>query len=153
MINGIIKLFYNDKVKSSMKNMPNKRYLLDNRIRRLKKISNTMDEVIKYILQVAIITSILIISFNNSLLLSCTIIAIMSINIIYKKHCNNDLPNNYRNKINSFKNIFKDVKKNLFAISSVFLIGIASDFNYVIVACLAILLVFTTKEIYSNINR
>lgn len=158
MINGIIKLFYNDKVKSSIKSKAYKRYLINDKIIILKNINKTMDEFIKDITGITFISSILFISFNLNLLVGFIIISLMITNIIYKKYYKIDLNYEYIAKISNIKNVLKkedreDFKKSLVAMSSLILIGIASDFNYIIGICIVIILLFTTKKIYSNINR
>lgn len=151
MINGIIKLFYSDKVKSAMKKMPSDEYILDEKFTKLSNINDSMNKIVLFIFKISIISTILIISFELNLFLCVGLVMLMIINLIYIIFGEYDYESNVNMII--IRSILSELKNNIPSIIVIYMMVMILDFNIVSIVCLFIVFMFTIKNIYSNINK
>ena len=86
MINGIIKLFYSEVVKTNMKKMPNGEYSLKDEYKEIKNLTLKIDSLALNIIKLIIVMITLILAFEINTLLG---IGLFLIEFLYiKKHLN-----------------------------------------------------------------
>lgn len=162
MINGIIKLFYSEIVKSKMKSMPSKEYDLRAEFKDISNVAMKIDGFFLIAFKVLIALTIIIIALRINLLFGIGSILILLAYSMHKLHIANQITDQVKDgmeniKINlesSSQNVVTDnIKQKINALICLLFIGIFSNFNYVIIGCFIIVFMFTIKDIYSNINK
>lgn len=160
MINGIIKLFYSEVVKTKMKSMPSmpaEEYTLREECRELKNITLKIDSIffkaIKFIIGVAV----LLMAFNISTILGIGTILVEVAYIVYKRNIEQQVKeriHNIKNNINtpSIDIISQRGKSGINVLIILLVIGILTSFNWSIVLSFITVFMFTMKDIYSNIK-
>ena len=161
MISGIIKLFYNDKVKSEMKKMKDESYIFSDECKKFKKINKSIDDMILYVFKVVIISFIITTLLKYMSIVGYSLLFLMITHVIYKKiyeykierYCiDNDIRMRYNinslgNKIN-----YTNIKVNIISALTIFMIGLVSEFNYIIIICLTIVFIDSLKKLLNKIN-
>lgn len=162
MINGIIKLFYSEVVKSNMKNMPNEEYSIREEFKEVSNIVTKVDEIFIIIFKIIISLSIVFISLSINLLLGIGVILTLIVYNLYKLYIENEIKDQFKEGVGYLKNNLEKskrsiatdgIKQKINALITLLLIGIFSKFNYIIVGCFILVFMFTIKDIYSNINK
>lgn len=160
MINGIIKLFYSEVVKVNIKKMtgPAKELevdKLDPRVRILKDKMNVIDNILSVLLKLSICTVAILITFSMNFLFGCGCIIVMLLYVYYRGFINNqvsDIKNNLEESKNNIKQkLTVGIKAKINALIMILFIGLISNFNLYSLISFAIVLIFTIKDIYSNI--
>lgn len=162
MINGIIKLFYSEIVKSKIKNMPNKEYSLKEEYKVISSLFNKIDNIFSNIFKILFSLIIVLIALNINTIFGIGTGIILITYIIHKLYIEPRLENKFKNSMESIKNnieetskseIVLNIKPKIYSLISLLLIGLFSSFNLIIIVCFAIVFIFTIKDIYSNIKR
>ncbi len=162
MINGIIKLFYSEVVKSNMKNMPNEEYSIREEFKEVSNIATKVDGIFIIIFKIIISLSIVFISLSINLLLGIGVILTLIVYNLYKLYIENEIKDQFKEGVGYLKNNLEKskrsiatdgIKQKINALITLLLIGIFSKFNYIIVGCFILVFMFTIKDIYSNINK
>ncbi|MEF9991025.1 MAG: hypothetical protein RRZ84_01295 [Romboutsia sp.] len=157
MINGIIKLFYSEVVKTKMKTMPSSSYELREECRELKNITLKIDSIFFKMIKFIIGVSILIIAFNISLIFGIGMFLVEVAYVIYKRNIEQQVKESIDNiknniEINSISMISDRGRSGINVLLILLSIGIFSSFNWAIVLSFVTVFLFTIKDIYSNIK-
>lgn len=162
MINGIIKLFYSEIVKSKMKSMPSKEYDIRDEFKDISNIAMKVDNFFLVAFKLIIGLTIIVISLSINILFGVGSALILILYGVSKLHIANQITNQVKDgmeniKINlesSSQSVVTDkIKQKINALVCLLFIGIFSNFNYIIIGCFIIVFMFTIKDIYSNINK
>lgn len=157
MINGIIKLFYSEIVKTKMKGMSSSDYKLRDECKDIRNITLKIDSVFLKIIKLIMAMAILILAFNVNIILGIGTFLVEVAYIIYKVK----LENQVREAIKDLKDnvelpkmnpVSERSKSGINVLITLLMIGLISKFNIVIVASFILVFIFTIKDIYSNIK-
>ncbi|HSQ87376.1 hypothetical protein [Romboutsia sp.] len=157
MINGIIKLFYSEIVKTKMKGMSSSGYTLRDECKEIRNITLKIDSIFLKFIKLIMAMVILILAFNINTIFGIGIFLVEIAYIIYKIK----LEQQIRESIESFKNNIELPKINIDSEGSksglnvliiLLIIGLVAGFNIAIVLSFMVVFVFTIKDIYSNIK-
>ena len=157
MINGIIKLFYAEVVKSKINKLPNCEYSIRDECKDINNFTLKVDSVLTKILSVLGLLLLFYFSYNINKSLGITILVTYILVYIYKYilknkiiNCITDIKSNI--DINN-KRIFNEkVKSGINILSIILITGFISEFNWVLFICFVIVFLFTIKNIYSNMK-
>ena len=164
MINGLLKLFYSEIVKSRIKDLTKKEYTIkDHPIQQVSaKVDNILAKALKYCLAVVGI----LIAFNLSILFGIGAMAILMLYTYYKVFVEDKFKENIRENIKenmeniksniegtSQKIVTDNIKPKLNALIIILIIGLFTDFNIVSTLAFLTVFVFTIKDLYSNIKN
>ncbi|MFQ9308328.1 MAG: hypothetical protein ACLR2K_00240 [Paraclostridium sordellii] len=162
MINGIIKLFYSEIVKTKMKSMPNKQYSIRDEYKEMSNIAMKVDSTFMISIKAILTLFLIVMSLRINLIFGIGTILILGTYILYKIYIENQFKNHVKNSVGNLKNnieqgtqyiVTDKIKQKINALISLLLIGIFSNFNYIIIGCFILVFMFTIKDIYSNINK
>ena len=64
MINGIMKLFYTEVVKSKISKLPNEQYEINSKFKKVQEISAKIDTILLYTLKILVAVAILLFSYK-----------------------------------------------------------------------------------------
>lgn len=157
MINGIIKLFYSEVVKTNIKKMPIGEYSLKDEYKEIKnltlKIDSLMLKIIKFM--VGIITIILAFEMNTILGIGLFLIEILY--AIYKRNLEQQILDNIKNLKDNVEMTTLDIltdrgKSGINILITLLILGLITNFNWSIVISFIVVFLFTIKDIYSNIK-
>lgn len=157
MINGIIKLFYSEVVKTNIKKMPNGEYSLKDEYKEIKNLTLKIDslalKIIKFI--IGIIT--LILAFEINTILGIGLFLIEFLYIIYKRNLEQQILERIKHLKNNVEMTTLDVltdkgKSGINILTTLLILGIITNFNWSIVISFIVVFIFTMKDIYSNIK-
>lgn len=157
MINGIIKLFYSEIVKTKMKGMSSSSYTLRDECKEIRNITLKIDSIAFKFIKLIMAMLILILAFNINTIFGIGIFLVEIAYAIYKIK----LEQQIRESIESFKNNIELPKMNidsegsksgLNVLITLLIIGLIAGFNIAIVVSFMVVFVFTIKGIYSNIK-
>lgn len=157
MINGIIKLFYSEIVKTRMKGMPSSEYKLRDECKEIRNITLKIDSIFLKFIKLIIAMIILMLAFNVNTIFGIGTFLLEIAYITYKIK----LENKVRESIENIKNnielpkmdsVSEKSKSGLNVLITLLLIGLITKFNIIIVASFITVFVFTIKDIYSNIK-
>lgn len=157
MINGIIKLFYSEVVKTNIKKMPIGEYSLKDEYKEIKnltlKIDSLMLKIIKFM--AGIITLILAFEINPILGIGLFLIEILY--VIYKRNLEQQILENIKNLKDNVEMTTLDIltdrgKSGINILITLLILGIITNFNWSIVISFIVVFLFTIKDIYSNIK-
>lgn len=157
MINGIIKLFYSEVVKTNIKKMPIGEYSLKDEYKEIKnltlKIDSLMLKIIKFM--VGIITIILAFEINTILGIGLFLIEILY--AIYKRNLEQQILDNIKNLKDNVEMTTLDIltdrgKSGINILITLLILGLITNFNWSIVITFIVVFLFTIKDIYSNIK-
>ncbi len=157
MINGIIKLFYSEIVKTKIKSMPSSDYTYREECREIRNMTLKLDSVFLKITKLLLAIIILYISFNIEILFGMGMLLVELTYLIYKIK----LEAQVRESIENIKNniempkiptIDERGKSGLNVLVTLLIIGLLTGFNAIIIATFIIVFIFTINNIYSNIK-
>ncbi len=168
MINGLVKMFYSDVVKSNIKNL--KPYPEEGEIvlkkegKMIKEVSSKIDNYIIKILKIVMISMLLLTTYNVNNILGIGIFITAIAYVVYKNLLQ-DLPNDHvgvvKDNINNIKvNINSNVEKsksvvfteknkaNINTLVILAFVGIVTEFSLIISICMGVVLVCIIKEMF-----
>lgn len=157
MINGIIKLFYSEVVKTKMKNLPSSEYQLRDECKDIQNITLKIDSLFFKALKFILGLFILIFAFNIKVILGIEVLLLELAYIVYKRNLEIQVKEQIENIKNSIEvtsvNLLDDRgKSGINVLISLIIMGILSGFNYILVLSFLIVFLFTIKHICSNIK-
>lgn len=157
MINGIIKLFYSEVVKTKIKNMQNNEYTFREEYEDIRNITLKVDSLFFKIIKFMVGILLLAISFEINIKFAIGVLLIEVAYLLYKFKLEtqvleaiNDIKNNI--ELPSIDVISERGKSGINALIILLLIGIITNFNWSIVISFIVVFIFTIKDIYSNIK-
>ena len=157
MINGIIKLFYSEVVKTKMRTMSLGEYELREEGEKIRNITLKIDSIFFKFIKVMLGIIILIASFKVSIIFGIGTFLVEFSYIIYKKNIEYQI----RERIETIKNNIDISKVNMISekgksgitiLITLLIIGVMTSFNWSIVISFMVVFIFTIKDIYSNIK-
>ena len=142
MLNGIIKLFYSEIVKTKINNLDSSGYSLRDECKEIRNITLKIDSVFFKLLKLAFGSILLMVAFNLNMVLGIGVFLVGVVYILYKR-------NNVKNNIDISKITFMDEKgrTGLNALITLLLIGLLTGFNWILVASFVVVFVFTIKNV------
>ena len=157
MINGIIKLFYSEVVKTNMKKMPNGEYSLRDEYKEIRNLALKIDSLALKSIKFIIGTIILILSFEINTKLGIGVFLIEFLYIVYKRSIEQQILDGIENLKNNIEiptldRISERGKSGINILITLLILGIITNFNWSIVLSFIIVFLFTIKDIYSNIK-
>lgn len=157
MINGIIKLFYSEIVKTKMKGMPSSEYTLRDECREIRNVTLKIDSVFFKFLKFMIGIMILFLAFNVNTIFGIGILLVEIAYMVYKIKLESqileligDIKNNI--ELPNIDGISDKGKSGINALIILLVIGLITNFNWSIVVSFIVVFIFTIKDIYSNIK-
>ena len=157
MINGIIKLFYSEVVKSKIKNMQNNEYKFREEYEDIRNITLKVDSLFLKIIKFMVGILLLAISFEINIKFTIGVFLIEVAYLLYKFKLESqvleaisDIKNNI--EFPSIDIISERGKSGINALIILLLIGLITNFNWSIVISFIVVFIFTIKDIYSNIK-
>lgn len=157
MINGIIRLFYSEIVKTKISNLPSSEYKLRDECKDIQNITLKLDSMFFRALKIILGTSILILAFKVKLILGIEVFLLEVAYIIYKRNLEakikesiEDIKNSI--EINKINFLDEKGKNGINLMISLIVIGILTGFTYIIVISFLTVFLFTIKYICSNIK-
>lgn len=157
MINGIIKLFYSEVVKTKIKNMQNNEYTFREEYEDIRNITLKVDSLFFKIIKFMVGILLLAISFEINIKFAIGVLLIEVAYLLYKFKLETQVLeaiNNIKNNIElpSIDVISERGKSGINALIILLLIGLITNFNWSIVISFIVVFIFTIKDIYSNIK-
>ncbi|MBC5995909.1 hypothetical protein EAI30_00620 [Romboutsia ilealis] len=157
MINGIIKLFYSEVVKTKMRNLPSSEYRLRDECKDIQNITLKIDSVFFKALKFILGVLILFFAFNMKFILGIEVLLLEITYVVYKRNLEVRIKGSLENIRNSIEikatNVLDEKgKTGINLLSSLIIIGILTGFNYIIVISFLTVFLFTIKHICSNIK-
>lgn len=157
MINGIIKLFYSEVVKTKIKNMQNNEYTFREEYEDIRNITLKVDSLFFKIIKFMVGILLLAISFEINIKFAIGVLLIEVAYLLYKFKLESqvleaisDIKNNI--ELPSIDVISERGKSGINALIMLLLIGLITNFNWSIVISFIVVFIFTIKDIYSNIK-
>jgi len=157
MINGIIKLFYSEIVKTKMKGMSSSDYTLRDECKEIRNITLKIDSMFLKFIKLMMAMVILILAFNINTILGVGTFLVEIAYIIYKIKLEKQVRETIENLKNNIELPKIDIvsersKSGLNVLIMLLLIGLITEFNIPIIASFMLVFIFTIKDIYSNIK-
>lgn len=160
MINGIIKLFYSEVVKTKMKGMSCSDYKIRDEYKEIKNISLKIDSMFFKFLKFIMGSIILILAFNINIIFGIGTFLVEVAYIVYKKMLEQQVKmsiDTLKNNINSIElpkvNVVTERSKSQINILiALLVIGLLTSFNWSVIISFIVVFIFTIKDIYSNIK-
>jgi uncharacterized membrane protein (UPF0182 family) len=157
VINGIIKLFYSEVVKTKIKNMQNNEYTFREEYEDIRNITLKVDSLFFKIIKFMVGILLLAISFEINIKFAIGVLLIEVAYLLYKFKLETQVLeaiNNIKNNIElpSIDVISERGKSGINALIILLLIGLITNFNWSIVISFIVVFIFTIKDIYSNIK-
>jgi len=157
VINGIIKLFYSEIVKTKIKNMQNNEYKFREEYEDIRNITLKVDSLFFKTIKFIVGILLLAISFEINVKFAMGVLLIEVAYLLYKFKLEsqvleaiNDIKNNI--ELPSIDIISDRGKSGINALIILLLIGLITNFNWSIVISFIVVFIFTIKDIYSNIK-
>ena len=157
MINGIIKLFYSEIVKTKIKNMQNNEYKFREEYEDIRNITLKVDSLFFKTIKFIVGILLLAISFEINVKFAMGVLLIEVAYLLYKFKLESqvleaisDIKNNI--ELPSIDIISERGKLDINALIIILLIGLITNFNWSIVISFIVVFIFTIKDIYSNIK-
>ena len=157
MINGIIKLFYSEVVKTKIKNMQNNEYKFREEYEDIRNITLKVDSLFFKTIKFIVGILLLAISFEINVKFAMGVLLIEVAYLLYKFKLESqvleaisDIKNNI--ELPSIDIISERGKSGINALMILLLIGLITNFNWSIVISFIVVFIFTIKDIYSNIK-
>lgn len=157
MINGIIKLFYSEVVKTKIKNMQNNEYTFREEYEDIRNITLKVDSLFFKIIKFMVGILLLAISFEINIKFAIGVLLIEVAYLLYKFKLESqvleaisDIKSNI--EFPSIDIISDRGKSGINVLIILLLIGLITNFNWSIVISFIVVFIFTIKDIYSNIK-
>ncbi|MBQ3421391.1 MAG: hypothetical protein IJH34_06925 [Romboutsia sp.] len=156
MINGIIKLFYSEIVKSKIKKLPEAKYEIREEFQGIKNITTKLDNIFLNALKFIVGILILLIGFNIKFIIGLEVLLVEILYVFYKKNLAYKVKDNIdtiKNNIQSTGNLFDQTEKNCINLMiSLILMNILIGDSIPILISFIVVFLFTIKHICSNIK-
>ncbi len=157
MINGIIKLFYSEVVKTNMRKMPNGEYSLKDEYKEIRNLTLKIDSLALKALKFILGAAILILAFEINTILGIGVFLIEFLYIIYKRNLEQQILDSIENiksnvEIPTLDILTERGKSGINILIMLLILGIITKFNWSIVVSFILVFLFTMKDIYSNIK-
>lgn len=157
MINGIIRLFYSEIVKTKIKNLPSSEYELRKEGKDIQNITLRIDSVFFKALKFIIGIFALIVAFDIKIILGIEVLLLEVAYFFYKRKLEVNVKEHIENMKNSIEitreNILDDRgKSRINALITLIIIGVLTGFNTILVISFLTVFLFTIKHICSNIK-
>lgn len=157
MINGIIRLFYSEIVKTKIKNLPSSEYELRKEGKDIQNITLRIDSVFFKSLKFIIGIFALIVAFDIKIILGIEVLLLEVAYFFYKRKLEVNVKEHIENMKNSIEitreNILDDRgKSGINALITLIIIGVLTGFNTILVISFLTVFLFTIKHICSNIK-
>ncbi|QJA09310.1 hypothetical protein HF520_10230 [Romboutsia sp. CE17] len=157
MINGIIRLFYSEIVKTKIKNLPSSEYELRKEGKDIQNITLRIDSVFFKALKIIIGIFALIVAFDIKIILGIEVLLLEVAYFFYKRKLEVNVKEHIENMKNSIEitreNILDDRgKSGINALITLIIIGVLTGFNTILVISFLTVFLFTIKHICSNIK-
>ena len=157
MINGIIRLFYSEIVKTKIKNLPSSEYELRKEGKDIQNITLRIDSVFFKALKFIIGIFALIVAFDIKIILGIEVLLLEVAYFFYKRKLEVNVKEHIENMKNSIEitreNILDDRgKSGINALITLIIIGVLTGFNTILVISFLTVFLFTIKHICSNIK-
>lgn len=157
MINGIIRLFYSEIVKTKIKNLPSSEYELRKEGKDIQNITLRIDSVFFKALKFIIGIFALIVAFDIKIILGIEVLLLEVAYFFYKRK----LEVNVKEYIENMKNSIEVTRDNVLdekgksginVLITLIIIGVLTGFNTILVISFLTVFLFTIKHICSNIK-
>lgn len=157
MINGLIKLFYSEIVKTNIKKMPSGEYALKEQYKEIKNLTVKIDSLALKSIKLILCMMILILSFEINTILGIGVFLIEFLYIIYKRSLEKQILDKIENlkkniEIPTLDILTEKGKSGINTLIILLILGIITNFNWSIVLSFIVVFLFTIKDIYSNIK-
>ena len=157
MINGLIKLFYSEIVKTNIKKMPSGEYALKEQYKEIKNLTVKIDSLALKSIKLILCMIILILSFEINTILGIGVFLIEFLYIIYKRSLEKQILDKIENlkkniEIPTLDILTEKGKSGINTLIILLMLGIITNFNWSIVLSFIVVFLFTIKDIYSNIK-
>ena len=155
MINGIIKLFYTEVVKTKMKNLPSEQYKINDQFKNVQEVSIKVDMIIFNILKLLAAIMILIISSKINVYFGIGMFFVEFAYVFYKKSLKtkvkSEIKNLKTNIYNCQQQFLKEKgKKDISFLISILLLGLITGFTWVVNLSFCLVFIITIRDIYVN---
>ncbi len=150
MINGIIKLFYSEVVKTNMKKMPNGEYYLKDEYKEIKNLTLKIDSLALNIIKLIIVMITLILAFEINTLLGIGLFLIEFLYIIYKRNLEQQILESIKHLKDNVEMTTLDVltergKSGINILITLLILGLITNFNWSIVISFIVVFLFTIE--------
>ena len=157
MINGLIKLFYSEIVKTNIKKMPSGKYALKDNVKIIENVTVKIDSLALKSIKLILCIMILILSFEINTILGIGVFLIEFLYIIYKRNLEKQILDKIENlkkniEIPTLDILTEKGKSGINTLIILLILGIITNFNWSIVLSFIVVFLFTIKDIYSNIK-
>ena len=157
MINGLIKLFYSEIVKTNIKKMPSGEYALKEQYKEIKNLTVKIDSLALKSIKLILCMIILILSFEINTILGIGVFLIEFLYIIYKRSLEKQILDKIENlkkniEIPTLDILTEKGKSGINTLIILLILGIITNFNWSIVLSFIVVFLFTFKDLYSNIK-
>lgn len=157
MINGLIKLFYSEIVKTNIKKMPSGKYALKDNVKIIENVTVKIDSLALKSIKLILCMMILILSFEINTILGIGVFLIEFLYIIYKRNLEKQILDKIENlkkniEIPTLDILTEKGKSGINTLIILLILGIITNFNWSIVLSFIVVFLFTIKDIYSNIK-
>ena len=157
MINGLIKLFYSEIVKTNIKKMPSGEYALKEQYKEIKNLTVKIDSLALKSIKLILCIMILILSFEINTILGIGVFLIEFLYIIYKRNLEKQILDKIENlkkniEIPTLDILTEKGKSGINTLIILLILGIITNFNWSILLSFIVVFLFTIKDIYSNIK-
>lgn len=155
MLNGMIKLFYNEVVKNKMNSLPKESYEISDQFKKMQKISFKIDSVVFALFKVFIAVMIFIASYRVNIFFGIGVFFVEIAYVFYKK----SFKVKAKSEINTIKeNINKNKeailkengKRNISFLVSILLMGLITRFTWILILSFFLVFIITIRDIYIN---
>ena len=157
MINGLIKLFYSEIVKTNIKKMPSGKYALKDNVKIIENVTVKIDSLALKSIKLILCIMILILSFEINTILGIGVFLIEFLYIIYKRSLEKQIFDKIENlkkniEIPTLDILTEKGKSGINTLIILLILGIITNFNWSILLSFIVVFLFTIKDIYSNIK-
>ena len=157
MINGLIKLFYSENVKTNIKKMPSGKYALKDNVKIIENVTVKIDSLALKSIKLILCIMILILSFEINTILGIGVFLIEFLYIIYKRSLEKQILDKIENlkkniEIPTLDILTEKGKSGINTLIILLILGIITNFNWSILLSFIVVFLFTIKDIYSNIK-
>ena len=157
MINGLIKLFYSEIVKTNIKKMPSGKYALKDNVKIIENVTVKIDSLALKSIKLILCIMILILYFEINTILGIGVFLIEFLYIIYKRNLEKQILDKIENlkkniEIPTLDILTEKGKSGINTLIILLILGIITNFNWSILLSFIVVFLFTIKDIYSNIK-
>ena len=150
MINGIMKLFYTEVVKSKISKLPNEQYEINSKFKKVQEISAKIDTILLYTLKILVAVAILLFSYKINIYFGIGMCLVEISYLFYKKSLKTKVEFEIENIKNNIQLLKEKGKKDISCLISILLLGLITHFNIVIIISFCLVFGMTIKDIYLN---